>query len=310
MSARQRLVQKNSKRKQGNNSNSVVRRRVRSKKNTGGRPSGNKVIPYNNKDVLKELLKGPDMGRFREGDYIHVSDLIYKCTRKIALSHRLQQPIDPDPVFDSQGLTFAQGEAIHDYITDKIIRKHPDKIYGMWSCSCGTTTQEGLRSDVTDSCNKCGTTLSKYGEIKLIDEELKITGSVDLSLLVRNSFLLTELKSMKHELWQELARPEGNHVIQILFYWYLARKLGLDLHDKVSVLYATKNYVFNNPYKEFVMCPSDELHKLDDYLEDARVLKAAIHDGGPLPPRLSCPTRNSPAAKDCQFCNVCFVMED
>jgi hypothetical protein len=268
-----------------------------------------KIVPYSTDEEITALLRGPEQGRFREGDYIHVSDIISKCTRKIALSHRLSQPIDPEPIFDSQGITFAQGEAIHDYMTNKVIRKHPKKVYGEWSCKCGQSKQIGVRTAMVTSCSVCDGELDKYGELVIVDEELMVSGAVDLTMIMDGAFYLTEIKSKKHELWEKLSRPEPDHVIQILMYWNLAKRKGMSLHDKVSIIYATKNYIFKNPYKEFVLCPSDILHRLEEYMEDARVLKASIHDDGPLPRRIVCPSNNAPAAKKCQFCHICFSME-
>jgi hypothetical protein len=267
------------------------------------------ILPFSEHPVLSDILKGPIHQEFRDGDYIHVSDLIYKCARKIALSKRMDQPIDPEPLFDSTSLTFKQGEAMAEFIVGKVASKAPRNAYGIWGCRCGVYKVEGTKHDVKDSqCDVCGHDLTLYHEIVIKDEELRLSGSIDLLLQEDKAFVITELKSMKKDQWEELQRPVPEHLIQVLFYWYLMQKAGRPLHDKVSILYAVKDYVFKSPYKEFVIQPSSQLYRLDDYLEEARVLTDAIHKRGPLPARVSCPSQDSPAAKKCQFREVCFQL--
>lgn len=268
------------------------------------------LAAFDEEDSLKEILKTPCSQHHREGDYLHVSDLIGKCVRKIALSKRLGLPLKPQPLFDGQKITFAQGDAIHDHITGKVIKARPDDIYGSWSCVCGklkvmdTTFTEAQK---TKKCPRCKTKATRYNELSLRDEELMLVGHVDLSLLLGEFLQLDELKSIKKEKWDDLARPLPDHIIQVLLYWYLARRKKLRLVDKLTILYAAKEFMMTNPYKEFHIQPSKILHRLDDYLEDARAYAASLK-GGELPIRSLCKTMDSPAAKKCEFKSTCFQL--
>lgn len=263
---------------------------------------------FNEEDTLKDILKTPCIQHHREGDCLHVSDLIGKCVRKIALSKRTGIPMKPEPLFDGQKITFAQGDAIHDHITDKVIKACPDKVFASWTCICGklrvpNTTYD--KAQEVKKCKKCGRKATTHKELSLRDDELMLTGHVDLSLLFCNNLQLNELKSIKKSRWDDLVSPLPDHVIQVLLYWYLARRQEIKLVDKVTLLYAAKEYMMSNPYKEFHIRPSEQLHRLDDYLEDVRAYAASLKGGG-LPIRTVCKDITSPAAKKCQFKSICF----
>lgn len=267
-----------------------------------------KVMPFLDLPLLTPMLKGPIHDHHREGQHLHVSDLIGKCVRKIALAHQLEQTVASEPVFDGQGLTFAMGDAVHDYIRDKIAERNPDKVYGMWQCVCKKHKTIGTLEEALSAgkCSKCRMHATSYNELTLRDDELMIVGNVDLTMRMGNgAFYLSEIKSMAKSYWVELTGVVPSHLIQILFYWFLAQRKGIKLVDQVSVLYALKEYSFKSPYKEYIIRPSEHLHRLDDYLEDAEAY-ADFLKGGPLPPRVICPSSSAPAAKKCQVCTVCF----
>lgn len=251
---------------------------------------------------------------FRRDEYTHVSDLIGRCVRKIALVERLGVSYATESVMDGQGLTFAQGEAIHDYIRDRLIRTYPSRVWGRWACKCGHTVTKPMTFSKVGrhlTCERCLSTPKKYVEIVLRNDEYKIVGSPDLILLMeqQNCFMPVEIKSMAASMWKDLARPLPDHVVQNTFYWWLMWKDGYSLSDIYSILYANKEYSFKSPYKEFVRVASTTLALLNPYLDDAKVLKEA-KEGGKYPPRVTCASPSAPAAKKCEVCSTCFGLRE
>jgi hypothetical protein len=235
--------------------------------------------------------------------------LLGKCVRKIALSERLNLPMPAGHISDSMGLTFAQGTAIHDYIKDKMAKGHPEKMFGKWSCLCGkTVTQPMVRNSIPNiACTDCGRVPDKYHELELFDDDLMVVGSPDITLYIEEleAYYPVEIKSISPDDWKEIARPKPDHVLQVLFYWYLLRKLGYSVTNQISILYANKGYVFKSPYKEFVLLPEEVIDRLDDYMAEARALKSA-RDGGELPQRTLCSSITCKDAKECHVSVVCF----
>ena len=255
------------------------------------------------------MMAGAMMQNFREGEYVHVSDLIYKCVRRTALSHKLRVPMPSERIMDSKAITFAQGDAVHDFVKGRVVRNHPDQVYGGWRCACKATSRVGVYADVhEEKCAICDSALEDYVEMQLKDEEFKIVGNVDLSLLIGQAFYLNEIKSIARKGWEELEAPKPEHVIQVLFYWWLARRNYLSLFDKVSILFVNKDFIFNSPYKEYILRPSIMVDRLEDYLEDAQSL-AHYRETKELPPRIQCATPKAKDAKSCHVCDECFAID-
>ena len=250
----------------------------------------------------------------RQGKYLHVSDLIGKCMRKFALLERFDIQPHPQSLSLTDSLTFAQGDAIHEVLKKRAAKGAPQWMWGNWSCRCGlqATKEPCLLSEVdTAPCRVCGTPVDNYREVPMFDDELGIVGTPDviLYLPLHQAFHITELKSMAHDRWRDLVRPEPDHVIQNMFYWYLMHRKGYQLTGKPSILYATKGWQFSkSPVKEFLLDAVTLLPRLDIYLEDAVKLKEA-RDGGELPARI-CATDQAPEAKKCEACQVCFRKTD
>jgi hypothetical protein len=261
-------------------------------------------------EELIPLLSAPQSGMFRAGGYLHVSDLLYKCLRKIAICEETLTPMPSESVFPSTGLTFAMGHAIGDFIVDRVAERAPDKLYGSWTCLCGASVKRGCTSEQAKAdeheCATCETGFHKYKELSLFDEEYYTVGNVDLALMdEQQGLILGELKSMAANQWDQLEVPVPAHKAQILLYWWLARRLGYDLADKVVILYANKSYLRSSPYKEFVLQPSLEMSYIQDYLEDLEAWKR-FKNGEGRPPRIVCPSISAPAAKKCHVCVECF----
>jgi hypothetical protein len=261
-------------------------------------------------DILMRSRSVPRRGR--ADLYVHVSDLLYKCQRKVAITDRHSMPVMGGNLSLSEELTFAQGNAIHDVLKRRTILGAPDKVWGKWRCSCKSLRIERpcLYTDIPESsCDNCGERPSIYEEVPMLSEELYLVGTPDLLLWLAavQAYFVTELKSIAHDHWKDMVRPDPDHVLQVVFYWYLMRALGYSLIDTVSIVYATKSMVFRGPpQKEFVFRPEDEIHRLEPYIAEARALKAA-RDGGALPIR-TCANKDCTMAKACEVSTICFAM--
>lgn len=268
--------------------------------------------------VLTDIIESArnDVRTRRGGDYIHVSDLLTKCQRKLALIERHKLPHRVQRLTLMDALTFRMGEALHDVIRERAALGAPHAVWGKWKCVCGHLHHDEPCTfgevDLGDICEHCGTATTEYVEVSMFDDELMIVGNPDLLLYLRDvdAYHVTELKSIAHAQWEELVRPKPEHVIQSLFYWYIMRKRGYRLTDRVTLLYGTKGYLFKgSPFKEFSYRPEAEIHRLEDYLEEARELRRA-RDGGALPARTMCAADTSPEAKKCEVCSLCFGNAD
>lgn len=275
----------------------------------------NAVLPAKHVDDDRYLAclvgAAPTAEPFRHGEYLHASDVIHKCSRMIAIANRHNIKLTLQPLPESAGLTFAMGRAIESHVREKVKRNAPTKLWGGWKCPCGHTEFQGTYAEARSQnrCKRCHGPLGEYQELVLTHEELGVSGSIDLTLLEGRALHLNEIKSIKHDAWKELSRPVPEHLVQILFYWWLAKEQGIDVYDSVSILYCTKGYVmFGSPYKEFVMQPSKLIRRLDDYLDEARAIKAAA-SGGKLPVR-TCMKIDQGEAKTCPMATMCFQMRD
>lgn len=248
----------------------------------------------------------------RQSEWIHVSDLLNKCIRKIALREQQHLPPAQQVLTLMDTLTFSVGDTIHDVVKERTVAGSPSEVWGNWQCECKTMTTESpcLFSEVDHSatCTACGGPYAKYVEVPMRDDELRIVGTPDLILYLQrlSALYVTELKSISHDQWKEMVRPLPDHVLQVLFYWFLMRRLGYRLVGRVSIMYVTKGYVFGgSPVKEFTFDPREIIGRLDPYLEEAAALRKFRADGT-LPVRIMCANDRSPDAKKCDMCSSCF----
>jgi hypothetical protein len=269
-------------------------------------------IPEDATPILEILTKSRTLGRpARSTDYLHVSDMVGKCIRKLALIESLGVPAKPQGLSLTDSLTFAQGDAIHDVLKSRVASGGREQIWGNWQCACKTTfTTEPCTLAEVDAariCPACKTPLNVYREVSFRDEEYKVVGNPDLLIVLPaySALFVSELKSISDKLWKELARPDPDHVIQVLFYWYLVKKAGYRVADRVSVVYATKGWMFSgSPCKEYVFHAPSQVARLQPYLAEAAALKAS-REGGNLPTR-TCRTAQDTTAKNCEVCATCF----
>lgn len=274
--------------------------------------------PAFEKGIVADILNHsrPPRRPAREGDYLHVSDLLHKCLRKKVLGQHYGTPALPERLSISDLMAFAQGDAIHDVAKALVRDGSPALTWGRWHCTCKNLRHEEpctyAETDPEDICEYCGTPTNVYEEVPMRDEDTMIVGTPDLLLYFRelDAFHITEIKSMSHKMFQELARPLPEHVLQVIFYWWLMRKLGYRITDQVSIIYFTKDYLFvGKNYKEFMITPEQEIHRLDRYIADAYAYKAAKVDRDANLPARVCQAEHSTEAKKCSMCEICFSRE-
>lgn len=284
-----------------------------------GASKDTQVVPAPNTDnPLGEVIDKAkwSMQETRPGHHLHVSDLLYKCIRKRALEERFHVMPPARRLTMSDMLTFAMGDAVHDTLKERARIGAPEKVWGIWSCKCHYLKHEDpciyAEIDQEETCPHCLSLVNHYNEVSLFDEDYGVVGNPDLILYIERSdaFHITELKSMAHKQWEELTRPDPDHVRQVVFYWHLMHRKGYRLTDRVSIFYATKQWQFGDKtvYKEFLIDPVAELHRLDPMIEDAKAYKACVENGdkAPLPLRTHCAHRDAKDAKKCGVLELCF----
>lgn len=269
------------------------------------------VLPKDALPITDILAKSRVMGcPARQTEYLHVSDLIGKCLRKIAIIETMGMPAKAQGLSLTDSLTYAQGDAIHDVMKQRVTAGGERLVWGNWQCRCEKTRTKKpcLFSEVDKTpCPSCGGMVENYVEVPMRDEELKIVGTPDLLTLIPEQSALypTELKSISHDVWKEMSRPIPEHVIQVVFYWFLMMRLGYRITNRASIVYVTKGWLFHgNPFKEFTIDASEMVGRLDNYLEAAAAIHAS-RAGGNLPKR-TCDNERSADAKKCEVCRTCF----
>lgn len=276
-----------------------------------GAPQDRLVVPYFGEagdTPMIEMLKAvrPTSQSFRSGEFVHVSDVISKCVRKIALMRRMNMRHPQESLMDGQAITFAIGDSVHDYVKAKFTKGHPTKVWAEWRCPCGESSHRGTFASrkITD-CPKCEMPIDKHNEVPFIDQEYLLKGTPDLLLWMDEygAFYIIEIKSMAAGMFNELARPLPDHTVQIALYWAILKKLKVPVVDRVSILYVNKEFSFKFPYKEFMLDPQQV--DLSVYWADLEALNAST-DGGPLPARVMCGSETAPDAKKCPVCVTCF----
>lgn len=252
----------------------------------------------------------------RQTEYLHVSDLLYKCVRKFALAESVGVNNAPASVSLWDSLVYAQGNVIHDVVKERMVKGGPRIVWGNWRCRCGTTvtTSPIFFSEVDQNkvCPSCRQPTNTYVEVPMRDAELKIVGTPDLISYIPSAraLYINELKSISHDAWKELVRPHPDHVIQTLFYWHLMHRKKYRLANQTSVIYITKGWQFSGQaWKEFVVeDAASQVERLEPYLTKAKEM-AEFRKGGVLPVRI-CSSPGETRAKACTMCTMCFSVSD
>jgi len=245
----------------------------------------------------------------RPGLYLHVSDLLGKCLRKSVLADKVKMPMPVEQLSDGVALTFHIGDAVHNFVKARAAVGRGEHLYGDWECRCGKlhVTHTLYPEAAEQVCETCGTPANRYRELNILNDELMVTGSPDMLFYYKrhDALLPVEIKSISHDEWKELSRPKPDHLLQVLFYWYLLRESGRRVLPSVVVLYVTKGYVFGSPYKTFVLDAPSVEGRLAPYIAEAKARKVAV-EAGVVPARTLCSSPEATDAKKCHLVAACF----
>lgn len=254
-------------------------------------------------DMLRTQDTKPDKSRVGAG-VIHASSLMDFCPRREIMATKnppKQRPSSADR------LMWATGRAFEHHIRQQIIAHvGPHNVFGEWTCKCGHTKFEGVGGQ--RKCPKCGGMTDVYGEVDLIDRDLRIVGHCDMFLVRGTTLVAVEVKSINKRGFEALKGPKADHAVQVSRYVKMARRMGYDTQDECIVIYALKEYVFHGRvYKEYIVDASEYAGIIDASWDDVREMREHEIDGT-LPNRLpACGGPSSPKAKQCPMCVRCFM---
>lgn len=255
------------------------------------------------------------ISNIRQGEYIHVSDLINNCIRYRALLTQTDEKPKPFRVSHSMGLTWAFGLAAEKYVVDTVLSLKKDEVRAVWSCKCKAVSVCGVWRNVKPKkCTRCNSLTLEYNQLVLRDEELGLTGSPDLLINTDRGEVLTEIKSIKRKStnsaypsWDSITTPVPIHLIQNLFYWKFAKDAGIKVSDKISFIYVCKEFIVKqSPFKEFYVDANKYIKRLNPYI-NLQKQYVQFKQGGALPDRhIKCKSITDAQAKQCHLAKVCF----
>lgn len=292
-------------------------------------PSRRSASPTYVTDLVEQADSAPERMRLGGEGHLHASSLINICERQ----HVLAAMTDTEMmrgVTGSDRLVWAIGRAVERHVRTQFIKARQfGGIYGRWTCdnpksaadptcrATGFIGKVGIH-DAAARCT-CGGRLDTYNEPSLWDDDNGFVGNPDLTFALDGLFVVTEIKSMEKERFQDLAAPLADHVHQAILYRDLYRRLGFPVADFVIILYVSKGYSFKRKdrqgrstiYREFrVDATQPHLQRLvETSLASARLVKDA-KAGGPLPPRHpQCHSVDCARAKECPLVTRCLNMD-
>lgn len=291
-------------------------KRMREKKTTPPKNARScKPIP----DDLISLVRRRDARleepRGKDGA-IHVSALVSTgCARKLALeiSAAREGTAKPASVSSDMRVVWTMGRAAEKHVRQAWIEELQERAFGSWQCRCGKTTSQNtfFSPDAVAEC--CGGKLDQYIEIDLQHAGIGLTGHPDFVCQAEDGLRVVEIKSINASGFDSLKEPKPQHVAQLLH--YIDMMPGVT-REKISpighVFYVRKEFSFKGvPYKSFDIDSSAPVHKmaLESGIDRADSVRTYL-DGGKLPSRLGqCKTPNTPTAKKCGACELCFSYE-
>jgi hypothetical protein len=216
--------------------------------------------------------------------------------------------MESQTIWSSQRLIFRSGSLFHDLLKQDI-QKGGGELFGTWRCGCGETKSKkpGVAADFKNLvCTNCRGTLSIYDELHLVDNEAMIVGHADLALVEGGWLYLAEIKSISQNQFRELTRASTDHRAQLFMYARMARLMGYRVHPTMSVFYVCREWLMENPFKEFTVEYDDAAERMiEPFVEEARAM-AAFKRGGEVPSRTLCGQPNAPRAKKCPVVMFCF----
>jgi hypothetical protein len=268
-------------------------------------------------DKVRSMDRKPEATRGGRS-YIHGSSLIGICARRYALTILAGGAGSTSPR-EADRIMWAIGRAVEAHIRGQFVSAVKRKgVIGKWKCKCGNLKREGDFSNKS-KCSACGQSPLHYHELELFDHDSRIVGNPDVMYLRPDNHKLriVEIKSKKKELFEELTKPEPNHILQAAIYRRLAALNGMEVDDGVSIIYGCKDYPkwTVRPYKEYHIASTPEREaELDSMWERAQGVKSFLADHGDqgaaaeLPDRIpACTSSTATPAKGCDQCQACFA---
>jgi len=275
------------------------------------------LAPNGLMNALDQWDKRPQ--KSREGGtngYMHVSSLInIACDRRATLISQSGSVVT-ETVTGGHRIMWAQGRATEAHIRDAIIGATGGEcVYGVWECRCGHAKHRGFKPAHEYGCERCGHPLDVYGEVVLEDHEHRITGSVDLSLVLERRVRPVEIKSMTPDQFDGLKAPLPDHVTQLAMYGELYRRNGFDVHTHGTVVYGRKQFRWGGGkgdgavYKQFDVDLHSRAARTMVETCFATALELARHNATRThPPRRKCDSIDSKLAKKCPVAHLCFSL--
>jgi hypothetical protein len=242
-------------------------------------------------DVERHLLSKPL--EKRSTDVLHPSEMVKAdwCLRAsyFALTGA---PIKKDkPNLRLQSI-FDEGHFIHAKWQNWF--KEMDILYGAWHCMVCGTEFYATSPKICKSCNANGHFL-KYGEVTLVDPDLRIAGHSDGWIKGLGNDCLIEIKSIGSgtlrfeapellakadgdlgKAWRGIRRPFRTHLLQGQVYLELAKRMGTPI-DEIVFIYELKA---DQDYREFVVKADYEI--VEPIFEKAKQVVDAVNAQTPI----------------------------
>lgn len=258
--------------------------------------------------ALDQYDKRPQKSRISTPGYTHVSSLIGACVRQHALAKRFEIE-HLETVTGGHRVMWEIGRAVERHARSGFIESREARdVYGDWRCRCKQASHIGFRPDRT--CFACCEPLDQYHEPVLRDEDNRIIGSPDMTVVLGSYYYLpVEIKSMNKEQFDKLEAPLMDHINQAAMYRYLYKLAGFAVHDKVIIHYTKKEFQWGSPYKEFhVDCTAPAIETMVDMtIDTARRIALAV-EHGTAPARTICQSPTNSKAKACPVAHLCFSL--
>ena len=263
----------------------------------------------------------PEDDSWRNQKYTHVSSLVNGiCPRAQVIAKRFGVSLEPS-LITGMKMIWAMGRSVEAHVRTALMSQLPDQFYGRWQCPCHKTIFEGTRTEaltIAPRCDCCGKRPLDYRELALFDEELEISGSLDMVLkLTKNKYHVIECKSISAKGWESVM-SEGakmDHKLQGGYYVRMLRMRQQTEDVTGSVLYGLKDFKWGTPpYKAFDIPMRDAgllagFRMMEKVARDMKAARALGDDIKTLPPRIgACPNAQSQTAKKCRACSTCFAM--
>jgi len=288
-------------------------------------PEGERIsptAPLLSEDMLTEMIERADRvpvetrsgGSKQKGieGYSHVSSLIGACEREQCISYQHGLPLSEE-VQGAMKVVWALGRAAEKHVKDGIISSRGGMgVYGVWQCKCGASkVREKNQPDESQRCTRCGGSLNRYAEPLLVDHDHGVIGSPDMTLVEIGWHLAIEIKSMNKEQFDDLKEPLADHILQVMMYRELYRRMGFTVFDYAKIIYVRKDFMWkrknNSLYKEYDVQAEDWQGQVSALFNRAEVI-TRNNRTGTLPRRELCSTVDCKKAKSCRRANLCFSL--